>query len=376
MTEARRAEPAQNRSRRQDKIVANIKNSLESYGYLILNMPIYEHYDLLKDTAFDFNDESIIRFLDRNTGKSLVLRPDFTPQVARVVTGYMNDYPLPLRLYYLGPVFRSVALDGGHKSEEYQIGWELIGAEELWGDMEMFSMTEAALSSICLDGYNIVVGDSMFLSRVMELAGSYADKLQDAIACKMRNEIENIATEGKFSENLKRLVLKLPMAFGNVEEICKLEDVAAFDKILWERLQYIFKLFDNLKQNGFDTDKIIFDPSETKGLGYYTGLNFKIVHPESGYALGGGGRYDNLMAKFGKTTSACGMGLRIDELMRFNICMDDGAAFDYLAAGSENFGKAIELRKAGYSTLFVADKSKAEKFLRTYKFKNVLGVGK
>lgn len=376
MTEARGAEPAQNRSRRQDKIVANIKNALESFGYLILNMPIYEHYDLLKDTAFDFNDESIIRFLDRNTGKSLVLRPDFTPQVARVVTGYMSDYPLPLRLYYLGPVFRSVSLDGGHKSEEYQIGWELIGAEELWGDMEMFSMTEAALSAIRLDGYNIVVGDSMFLSRVMELAGSYADKLQAAIACKMRNEIETIANEAWFSENLKQLALKLPLAFGNIEEARKLKEFAAFDEILSQRLEYIFTLFDNLKQNGFDTDKIIFDPSETKGLGYYTGLNFKIVHPESGYALGGGGRYDNLMAKFGKTTSACGIGLRIDELMRFNICTDGGASFDYLVAGAENFGKASALRKDGCSVLFVADKSKCEKFLHTYKFKNVLGVDK
>lgn len=376
MTDKSRAEPAQNRARRQDKIVADVKSVLEKYGYLILNTPIYEQYDLLKETAFDFSDESIIRFLDRNTGKSLVLRPDFTPQVARTVTGFMGDYPLPLRLYYMGAVFRNVALDGGHKSEEYQIGWELIGGAELCGDLEMLLLADDTLSRLCLKDYGIVVGDSKFLSRVMELSGDENGRLQKAVAGKQIGEIEKISQTAGFSKELKELIKKLPTAFGGTEEAKKLSKLVTFDKTLSERVEYILEIFDILSKNGFNMDKIIFDAGETMGLGYYTGLNLKIVHHKSGTSLGGGGRYDNLMEKFGKTVSACGMALRLDELMRFDICEDGGPSFDYLAVGDENFSKAVQLRKEGFSVIFIADKNKSKDFLQMYKFKNVLGVGK
>ena len=376
MTATFGVEPAQIRSRRQNVIIENVKKTLSSYGYLLITTPIYEQYDLLKETAYDFNDESIIRFLDRNTGKSLVLRPDFTPQVARIVTGYMADYPLPLRLYYSGEVFRSVVMDGGHKSEEYQIGWELIGGAELCGDLEMFTLTEAALSSIGLADYNIVLGDSAFLSRILDKSGKYENGLQKAISEKKLCEIEKICTQADFDADFKRLLLKLPLAFGAISEGEKLKEYVTFDKILSARLDYIFNVINILKSSGMDVSKILFDPSETMGLGYYTGLNFKVVHPKSGSRLGSGGRYDNLMAKFGKTISACGMALKVDELMRFDVCKYESVNFDYLCLGEENFAKALELRKNGFSVFFLADRSKKDDFLRTYKFNNVLGVDK
>jgi len=88
--------------------INKINKIFESYGFQKIYLPMYEYYDVLKDTVRDFSDENIIRFIDRTTGKSMVLRPDFTPQVCRNVTNYIDSTPMPIRLYYNGRVFRNV----------------------------------------------------------------------------------------------------------------------------------------------------------------------------------------------------------------------------------------------------------------------------
>lgn len=371
----RTAEPAQDRTRRSNRIISNIRKALQSYGYMELALPMYEYYDLLKETSYGFTDENIIRFVDRNTGKTLVLRPDFTPQVCRAVVGYMGDYPLPLRLYYTGSVFRTVESDRGHKTEKYQIGWELFGGQELCGDIEMFLLTNSCLKSLGLTGYRFVIGDSMFLQRVIDLAGSW-EPLKTAIAGKRRHDIDDILSSVQVGKELKPLIEHLPMAFGGAEILGKLRTLCSFDDILSERVDYMINILSELSKFGISKDMIIFDAAQTQGLDYYTGINFEIVHDDSGYSLGRGGRYDNLMRKFGSDIKACGMALHVDELMSSDICRDSGQEFDYLVSGYENMAKAESLRAEGYSVFFLLDDDKKDEFLKIYKFKNFINGGR
>ncbi|MBQ3033379.1 MAG: ATP phosphoribosyltransferase regulatory subunit [Deferribacterales bacterium] len=366
-----KSEPAQDRSRRRARLTESICRAISSYGYMELDLPVYEHYGLLKETAYDFSEESVIRFTDRNTGKTLVLRPDFTPQVCRAVTGYMGDYPLPLRLYYRGGVFRTSEGDRGHKTEKYQIGWELFGGGELCGDTEMVLSANGALRAVDLDGFVFVVGDAMFLRRLFSLTGdSWA--LKTAVAGKKLHDIKSIAAGLNLSKELTELLYSLPSSFGGLEVIEALKPKGAFDEILSARLDYMAQLFNTLTDLGISNDCLVFDASETKGLGYYTGVNFDIVHSNAGFSLGGGGRYDNLMDKFGKSLPACGMALHIEELMEFGVCSDDGQRFDYLVTGWHNLGKAQELRQGGFSVFFAADGSMVEEYKKVYKFKNII----
>lgn len=371
--EDRRAEPAQDRTRRRARLTRNIREAVSSYGYMELDLPVYEHYELLRETAYDFSDENIIRFVDRNTGKTLVLRPDFTPQVCRAVTGYMKDYPLPLRLYYSGEVFRTVDGDRGRKTEQYQIGWELFGGGEFCGDLEMFLSASRALKAAGLEGYTFVAGDAMFLQRVLSLSGDAGPALKNAVAGKKRHDTEKILESAEMRPELKGLIAALPMSFGGREVIDGLKRRASFDDILSGRLSHVSELFARLESLGTDRDSLVFDAAETKGLGYYTGINFDIVHKNAGFSLGGGGRYDNLMDKFGRSLSACGAALYIEELMRFGVCADDGQRFDWLVTGWENLEKAEELRGAGRSVFFAADGAEKDAFMKVYRFKNVIG---
>lgn len=367
------AEPAQDRTRRRARLTENIRKAVSSYGYMELDLPVYEHYDLLKETAYDFSDENIIRFVDRNTGKTLVLRPDFTPQVCRAVTGYMNDYPLPLRIFYSGEVFRTVDEDRGRKAEKYQIGWELFGGNEFCGDLEMFLSAARALKAAGLREYSFVVGDALFLQRVLNLAGNAGVALKNAVAGKKRHDTEKILSGADITPELKRLLIALPMSFGGTEVISDLKKYVSFDEILLNRLDYISELFIKLQSLGISSSSLVFDAAETKGFGYYTGVNFDIVHKNAGFSLGGGGRYDNLMDKFGRSLSACGMALYIEELMQFGVCGDDGQHFDWLVIGWENLSKAEELREKGESVFFAADKKEKDAFIKVYRFKNVIG---
>lgn len=360
-------EPAQDLTRRRSKLTENICNTISNYGYIQLDLPIYEHYDLLKDTAFNFKDESVVSFIDRNTGKTLVLRPDFTPQVCRAVTGYMNDYPLPLRISYKGMIFRA-----GHNTEKYQVGWELFGGSEICGDVEMILTATATLNSIGLDSYSFVVGDAMFLQRLLSLTGDLEPQLKIAISGKKLHDIKSIIKDKNIDKNIEKLLLMLPMAFGGSNVIDELKKASLFDNILLSRIEYVEKLFNQLIDLGIDKSILVFDGAETKGLDYYTGINFEIVHKNAGYSLGSGGRYDNLMEKFGKTLSACGMALNIEELMEFGLCGDDGQVFDYLVIGWDNIKKAEELRKQGNSVFFVADAKQIEEYKKVYNFKNVI----
>ncbi len=369
-----KSEPVQDSSRRKDKITSHIKSVLDKYGYMELRLPTCDQYELLKDTSYNFSDDSIVRFIDSNTGKMLVLRPDFTPQVCHAVLGYMGEYPLPLRISYQGAVFRTVDMDRGTKSEKYQLGWELFGGSELCGDTEMLLMCDKALKTIGLNGYKFIVSDAKLLARILELVGDNADELKQILRSKTQFKIKNFVNKIE-DNNIKNLVKCLPLAFGGIEIVDQLKPLCEFDIELNSRLDYIISLFDRFKSLGIDFDNIIFDVSDAKGLEYYTGITYEIIHHEAGFTLGGGGRYDTLLAKFGTDTAACGMALNIDEIMHFNICKDEGVGFDYLVTGVQNLQKAEQLRIKGASVLFLEDEAKAEEFLKIYKFKEVINGG-
>ncbi len=360
------------RSSRVEKALKTIDAALNQYGYTELKLPIYEYYDLLQDTVYNFSDESIIRFMDRNTGKTLVLRPDFTPQICRVVNGIENLI-LPFRASYKGSVFRSVEKDRGIKSEEHQIGWEIYGEPSLYGDMEIVLTAYDALKKLGLNDFIFSFGDTVFISQLKNLTGQNSSIILKTISERRIHDLKKILNQLNLHEKVKDFLLKLPLAFGSADIIDDLiTESKQFNLDIAKRLAEIKKLFNSLQECGINSSMMIFDAAESKGLDYYTGIHFEILHSSYGAILGGGGRYDNLMAKFGKNISACGAALNIDNILDFPICSAVEKSFDYLVCGGDNFKKAIELRKNGASVMFVADAAKKELFIRNYTFKNII----
>jgi len=301
------------RAKKMNSAISLISEAISLYGYSEIFLPIYEYYDVLADKTFNFSDENIIRFIDRNTGKSLVLRPDFTPQVCRIVAYYLSNMPLPIRLSYSGRIFRNVGVHKGIKSEKYQVGCELFGGNEFDGDLELLLIVKRVMARLKIDQYKIVVGDKRFISILANFID--IERLLEILGSKNYSELNQLLSSLNKGSDTYKLISFLPDAFGDLTILDKIEELSSFSDELKERISYIRSLIKRYKDLGGDTAKLVFDIGETRGLNYYTGINIDIISDRNGLSLGGGGRYDNLMEKFGYDIPASGVAFNVDEIL-------------------------------------------------------------
>jgi len=360
---------APGRSVKMNKIERTLKETVLTYGYMEIFLPVYEYYDILKETTFNFKDENTIRFIDRNTGKSLVLRPDFTPQAARYFANYMTEFPLPARVCYNGRVFRNVNLNKGVKSEQLQVGVELYGDEKLDADTELLMLAKRAFKVLDVQGCKYVFGHSSFTRRALELAGAKKEEYHKLLDSKNVAGIKSLITGDSEAD---RFLSYLPKAFGGIETIEDIIKACAFDSELSEHIGYIKTLFENLISLGIAKEDLVFDASESRGLDYYTGITFDILHAEVGENLAGGGRYDNLTKNFGRDVPACGIVFNIEEIYRVEKSDVKLKEIEWLVVGKENFAKGEHLRDEGYSVFYAGDKEEKSELEKSYSFRNIL----
>lgn len=360
---------APGRSVKMNRIEKTIKDVVQSYGYMDIFLPIYEYYDMLKDTMNNLKDENIIRFIDRNTGKSLVLRPDFTPQAARYFANYMGDFPLPVRLTYNGRVFRNVDMDKGVKSEKLQVGAELFGNTPLEADTEIILMARRVFKTLNIDGCKYVFGHSGFTRRALELAGDRRAEYHRHLDAK---NVTAITAMYQGESGKEKFLRYLPKAFGSMETVAALEEVCAFDAELKESVAYIKILFERLISMGMDASSLVFDASESAGLEYYTGITLNVLHAKVGESLAVGGRYDRLSVNFGREACACGMVFFVEEIYSVDSAEPGQKEIDWLVVGRENFAKCEELREEGFSVFYAESGEIKQDLIDSYTFRNIL----
>lgn len=360
---------APGRSVKMNRIEKTIKDVVQSYGYMDIFLPIYEYYDMLKDTMNNLKDENIIRFIDRNTGKSLVLRPDFTPQAARYFANYMSDFPLPVRLAYNGRVFRNVDMDKGVKSEKLQVGAELFGNTPLEADTEIILMARRVFKTLNIEGCKYVFGHSGFTRRALEIAGDRRAEYHRHLDAKNVTAITAMY-QGESGE--EKFLRYLPKAFGSMETVAALEEVCAFDAELKESVAYIKTLFERLISMGMDASSLVFDASESAGLEYYTGITLNVLHAKVGESLAVGGRYDRLSVNFGREACACGMVFFVEEIYSVDSAEPGQKEIDWLVVGRENFAKCEELREEGFSVFYAESGEIKQDLIDSYTFRNIL----
>jgi ATP phosphoribosyltransferase regulatory subunit len=360
----------------KNKIEQELRILFGKYGYNEISLPVYEYYSILKNTGYRFLDQHLISFTDVSSGRMLVLRPDFTPQVSRLVAGYKDSFPLPIRLSYGGPVFRNADIQHGAKAEKYHLGCELYGAPEKEGDKEMLLLVTAAADRVKTD-FTLLIGDAFYLARLSSLLGDCAAEYFDILKSKKLYKIKDFVTSlsASLSQDASALLLlvsKLPSLFGGVEAARELNALSAFDPELSKRSEYLISLFSDVVSLGISADRLLFDPAEILDLNYYTGITFELFHRTSGTALGGGGRYDTLMKNFALELTACGFSLYLEEMADASGFESERIKADYLALGEKSFMKAEELRRAGYTVISVYDEKEADAFSTFADVKNII----
>ncbi|MEA2427793.1 MAG: phosphoribosyltransferase regulatory subunit [Thermoleophilaceae bacterium] len=240
-------------------------------------------------------------------GQVLTLRSDGTIPIARLVANRYEHEDGPLRLCYFAHAYRAVKVRSGQPREFLQGGMELIGVPAPAGDAEVIALTLEALDAAGLGRHRLGLGDGALYGRLLdelEVPEAERDPLLEALARRDLVELEVRVGRLKVSPAARELLVRLPKLRGGPEVLGQADGPVA---AAVENLRAVYEL---LAERG-GADRVIFDLGLVRELGYYTGVVFEVYDPAVGFAIGGGGRYDDLLGRFGRSLPACGVGLDV-----------------------------------------------------------------
>lgn len=292
-----------------------IRNVFSASGYSEVETPTLEFYDVFSLEADLTPQETMFKFFDQQ-GRILVLRPDFTIPVARIAATKFRDARYPLKFSYIGNTFKYNELGGGKQKEFTQAGVEILGAASAEADAEVIATAINAVRAMGLENFQIDIGQVEFFKGLMEETGlseQDAEQIRVLIDRKDYLGIEELLKEHNIKEELKEIILSLPGLFGSTDVIDKVEKMAINKRSL--------KALENLRQvlgilEDYELSKYVsVDLGTVQSLNYYTGVIFRGFTYGVGFPILSGGRYDNLVEKFGKSCPATGFSLGVNMIM-------------------------------------------------------------
>jgi ATP phosphoribosyltransferase regulatory subunit len=242
-------------------------------------------------------------------GQVLVLRSDMTVPIARLVATRYRAVDPPLRFCYFAHAYRSVRPQRGQSRELLQAGVELIGAPAPAGTAEALTVMCAALDAAGLRTYKIGLGDASLYPTLLEAFGvapqSHETILSELAAGDFVGVEREVRRLGLAAQDVD-LLLGVPQTRGGPEV---LEGLSSPLEAAVSGMRAVHQLLAPEV-----AERIIFDLGLVRSLGYYTGAVFQVYDPAHGVPIGSGGRYDELLASFGRPLPAVGFALGVERL--------------------------------------------------------------
>ncbi|MGB5015990.1 MAG: histidine--tRNA ligase, partial [Candidatus Nanopelagicales bacterium] len=258
-------------------------------GYGYLELPVFEDTALYVRGVGESTDvvsKEMYTFDDRG-GRSISLRPEGTAGVVRAVVEHGLDRAgLPVKVWYAGPFFRAERPQQGRYRQFHQVGLEALGAEDPALDAEVIALADEGFRSLGLSGYRLLlnsVGDTQTRTRYREALTDYLATLDLDEATRQRAELNPMRVLDDKRPSLQQAIAAAP----------ELADVMSADAA-----DYHEQVQSYLRALGIEW---VDSPRLVRGLDYYSRTTFEFVHDGLGAqsAIGGGGRYDGLMAALG-----------------------------------------------------------------------------
>lgn len=297
----------------------HIKKVFHQYGYHDIQTPMFEYFDVFGKEIGTIPSKDLYKFFDKE-GNTLALRPDITPSIARAAATLFQDETLPIRLCYTGNTFINHSSYQGRLREVTQMGAEFIGDGSAEADAEMLALVVETLLSIGLKEFQLNVGNVAYFQSL--IADANLDEEENARVIELINNrnyfgVEEYLDSIQVNRSTKEAFGMLNELVGGVEVLVKAKDLSPNSNAILA-IKRLEKIYNILKIYGFEK-YITFDLSMTGTYGYYTGIVFRGYTYGTGDAIVKGGRYDNLLEKFGKQSPSIGFAIVVDELMNAMI---------------------------------------------------------
>ena len=350
-------ETAQRVRKLEDQLLAYMAR----WGYQEIILPTFEYFDILSVGLAQEVLDQCYKFADRTSGRMLVLRPDATAQIARMVAMGLGGESLPLRFSYRTTVFRYELEHRGRDREVFQVGIELLGNDTYQGDAEVVTMLAGLLEQMGLPEWKISLGHVGFFKALLSRSGlSSSARKQAEVAASHKDipRLEQILSMERLPRAMVRNILEVPERCGQHEVLEWGKSIAGKDPHLLKPLHRLEQVFQQLGKTSIQS-RVLLDLGEFRGFDYYDGVVFDIFTSATGSEIGGGGRYNHLVGKFGRDLPAIGFGLDLDRLFsaleRSGRLEHNGFSPVLLVASGrfaeEAFTLAQTLRAAGISVI-------------------------
>lgn len=326
----------------------------QSRGYTEVITPVVEFFDVFNQQESAFPQEQMYKLVD-SKGRLLVIRPDSTMPIARMVATRLREEALPLRLYYNQCIYLNSPLLKGRSNQIAQTGIELIGSSSRLADLEVISAAIDVLDACAVNTFSLELGDiGIFKELMRQLKADAATEEQIRLFIEEKNYPALADLLDTIGDNeVTRALKKLPRLFGGAEVFEKAATLFTDPKIT--------ALLDNLRTVYADAAALCSTGCVTVDLGmvgrtdYYTGIILKGYLSGCGDAVLSGGRYDKLLAAYGYDVPATGFAVHIDAVSGLHAKLGKAAAarhcdvlvFAPEGCATQAIRKAQELRAQG-----------------------------
>ncbi len=292
-----------------------LRSLFAGYGYNELETPTIEYYDVFACEEGNIPQENMYKFFDQQ-GRILVLRPDITIPVARITATKYKEELYPLRVSYIGNVFRYNDFGGGKQNEFTQAGVEVLGAGTPEADAEVISIAIKSLKECGLENFRIEIGQEEFFNGIMDETGLSQEQINRVRLLMDKKDfvsLEEFLNELSIKEDLRKIILQLSSIFNapDLDERLKALNIKGAAMSALDNIRQVLKLLTDYGVSQY----VSVDLGMLKGLNYDTGIIFKGYTYGVGFPILTGGRYDRLVGEFGKQCPATGFSLGINLLM-------------------------------------------------------------
>jgi ATP phosphoribosyltransferase regulatory subunit len=326
-------------ARRIEELRRTLIDGARSYGFELVMPPLLEHLDSLLSGTGGELDLKTFKLVDQLSGRTLGLRADTTPQVARIDAHLLNREGVA-RLCYCGPVLHTRADSAQGTREPLQFGAEIYGHAGLEADLEIIDLALDGLHAAGVDEVLLDLGDARVVRSVLGGAAVDAQHLTDVIDALARKDAAAVAEQARvLPAAMQQSVATLLRLYGGLEVLDSARRLLPARPAIVQALDDMTWLASHV-QRVHPSVRIGVDLADISGYAYYSGTRFALYGATANAALARGGRYDEVGAVFGRNRPAVGFSLDVKALVQV------AAAGPAMAAVRAPWGEHGTLRAA------------------------------
>lgn len=292
---------------------AAIMEIFAHFGYERVVTPPFEHAEVLERGIETVDRRDLLRFVEPETGEVALLRPDITPQIARIIATRLNNRPAPHRLCYVGTVMRRRRGRARRQQQIAQTGIECVGIAGVEADVEVIEVAARACEAVGLRGFRIELGQvGVARAALAEVPEDYRSTVAAALAAKDRLQLDQTLRAAGLKRPARQRVVALAELYGDPSIIRQARRSLRGEPTIENALDELERVVERASERL--GERLLVDLGELRGQAYYTGVSFNVLASGPGESVGTGGRYDALLARYGQPFPATGMALHLGNL--------------------------------------------------------------